>query len=390
MQRWLLVGLVVFTSCVRRASTPSSTVEFDPMVITGDLELEKLNAEELFAAGTSYYAAEDYVQAARHFVRLVDFFPQAKNRNTALYNAGLSLEKLKMWDDALMRFSELANPATGTGDALDASFRMAETLYHLERFEDAVRVLNTLASRSDLHLDKVIEARTQQGICELEAGNKDAAEATLRKAVALYTDAQKRESMDDYFPAQAQFFLGEVFRLHYESVTLDANKTVDALAKDVEFKSELLLSAQGHYLRAIRIGNGYWATASGAQIGSLYENFYHHMMNAEAPRELNPGEADVYKQELRKKIRVLLTKAINIYERTIETAERIGTRSPFVDKTRESLRRMKELLLADAEQDEEKKTVPSATPPAGNKSKVPHSSRSTGRSDWPLARAARP
>ena len=52
MQRWMLVGLVVFTGCVRRAATPSSTVEFDPMVITGDLELEKLNAEELFAAGT--------------------------------------------------------------------------------------------------------------------------------------------------------------------------------------------------------------------------------------------------------------------------------------------------------------------------------------------------
>lgn len=361
---WVLV--VASSACVRNLrhdGDDKPTVEFEPVVITGDLELDKLNDEELFAAGTSFYAAEDYAQAARYFGRLADFFPNSRHRRNALYNAGLSLEKVKMWEEAYQRFSELSDPKKGTGDALDAAYRVAETLYHLERFDDAVAVLDAIASRSDLRIDKILEARTQQGVCELESGRADVAETTLRKVLSLYQEAPDKDVIDDYFPAQAQFFLGEIFRLHYESITLDANKTVDELAKDLEYKAELLLSSQGHYLRAIRIGNGYWATAAGAQIGGLYENLYDHMINAEAPRELNREEADVYKQELRKKIRVLLTKAITVYERTLEAAERIGAQSPFVEKTRESLKRMKDLLLADAKAEEEEPPPPPKPPP---------------------------
>ena len=184
---------------------------------------------------------------------------------------------------------------------------------------------------------------------------------TLRHALEYWNGLPDKDLVDDYFPAQAQFFLGESFRLHYENVQLDANKSTEQLAEDLEYKSELLLSAQGHYLRAIRLGNGYWATASGNRIGGLYESMYEHMINAPAPKTLGPEEQDVYKAELRKKIRVLISKAITVYERTLEAAERIGASSPFVQQTRESLVRMKELLLAEAKAEEAEKAT--ATPP---------------------------
>ena len=133
---------------------------------------------------------------------------------------------------------------------------------------------------------------------------------------------------------------------------LDASKTSDALAKDVEYKAELLLSAQGHYLRAIRVGHARWATASGAQIGALYENFYQQLLAAPPPTELNAEEVEIYRQEARKKIRILLSKAINVYERTLEAAERTGEANPFVERARENLKRMKDLLLAEAQGDE--------------------------------------
>jgi hypothetical protein len=141
-------------------------------------------------------------------------------------------------------------------------------------------------------------------------------------------------------------------------MVLDGTKSTAKLAEDLEYKSELLLSSQGHYLRAIRIGNGYWATAAGAMIGGLYENMYDHMINAPAPTELSEVEREVYRTELRKKIRVLISKAISVYERTLEAAERIGAASPFVEQTRESLRRMKELLLAEAKAEEDHSPVP--------------------------------
>lgn len=337
-------------------------VKFDEVVITGDLELEKLNDEELFAAATSFYAAEDYARAARYFGRICDFHQQSKHYRPSLYNAGLALEKLKAWEDAWVRFSVLSDPK-GNGDSLDAAFRVAECSYHLERYTDAIEVLRVIADRADLSPDKRIEARVQQGICELEMDQKDAAESTLRSVLTYWNSLPDKDLVDDYFPGQAQFFIGEIFRLHYEDVVLDGSKSTTKLAEDLEFKSELLLSSQGHYLRAIRIGNGYWATAAGNRIGGLYENMYDHMIHAPAPAELSPSEQEVYRAELRKKIRVLIGKAITVYERTLEAAERIGASSPFVQQTRESLQRMKELLLAEAKAEEEEKAT---NPPPGS------------------------
>ncbi len=363
---WVLLVAVAVTGCVHTKTaqvlTPANAqeVKFDEVLITGDLELEKLNDEELFAAATSFYAAEDYAQAARYFGRICDFHPQSKHYRPALYNAGLALEKLKAWDDAWVRFSVLADP-TKNGDSLDAAFRVAECDYHLERYPDAIEILRTMADRTDLASDKRIEARVQQGICELESGQTDAAEATLRSVLTYWNGLPDKDLVDDYFPGQAQFFLGEIFRLHYEKVELDGTKSTEKLAEDLEYKSELLLSAQGHYLRAIRVGNGYWATASGNRIGGLYENMYEHMVHAPAPAELAAPEQEVYRAELRKKIRVLISKAITVYERTLEAAERIGASSPFVQQTRESLQKMKELLLAEAKAEEAEKST--ATPP---------------------------
>jgi tetratricopeptide (TPR) repeat protein len=357
------LAFAALSGCAHGRTGPGGQeIHFDEVVITGDLELDKLNDEELFAAGTSFFAAEDYAQAARYFGRICDFHPNSKHRRAALYNAGLALEKLKAWDDAWVRFSALADPAKGTGDALDAAYRVAETAYHSERYGEAIDVLRVIAERKDLPVDRRIEARVQQGVCELESGQTDLAEGTFRAVLNTWNETPDKDLVDDYFPAQAQFFLGEVFRLHYESIELDGSKNTDKLAEDLEYKSELLLSSQGHYLRAIRIGNGYWATAAGQRIGGLYENMYEHMVHAPAPAELADAEKEVYRAELRKKIRVLISKAITVYERTLEAAERIGSSSPFVEQTRESLNRMKQLLLAEARAEEE--TPPS--PPPGS------------------------
>ena len=355
-RRWVLVGVLGLVGCrttgtaVRDGQeSPRHEVQFEPVTVTGDLELSELNDEELFAGGTSAFAAEDFKKAARYFGRLVDFFPNSQHRRSALYNAGLAHQRLQEWEDAAMRFSELAEPEKGTGDALDAAFRLAETHYHLERFDAAAKVLKAIAERAELPVGKRLEAQVQQGVCELELGQPEKAEATLRKSIDTYEKLSDKDEVEDYFPAQAHFFVGEIYRLHYEAVKLDPSKGSDALANDLNYKAELLLSAQGNYLRSIRVGNGHWATAAGSQIGALYENLYEHLVNSPAPAELDAEEAQVYREELRKKVRVLLTKSINIYERTLEAAERIGSQNAFVDKTRQSLEKMKALLLADTD-----------------------------------------
>src|SRR3954471_17915344 len=105
--------LVLASSCATVQTKPPVEVKFEPQVIKGDLELEKLNDEELFAQGSSAYAANDWKQAARCFDRLADYYPQSPHLRAAQYNAGLAHERLEEWEDAHARFDELADAAKG-------------------------------------------------------------------------------------------------------------------------------------------------------------------------------------------------------------------------------------------------------------------------------------
>ncbi|MGZ6076370.1 MAG: tetratricopeptide repeat protein, partial [Myxococcaceae bacterium] len=331
-----LFPLLLLTRC---ATTQTGGAKPEPIVmppqeVRADLALLKMNDEELFAAGSSAFAAGDFARAAACFERLAAAYPESQHRRRALFNAGLAQERLDAWDSARQDFSELANPL-GTGDALDAAFHQAEALYHLDRYPEAAALLARIAARTDLPVSRLIEAQVQQGICQVDGGDLDEGEKTLRTALASAREAADRgEPADEYVTAQGQFFLGEIYRLHCEGVTFDPDAKADALSKTLEYKAQLLLSAQGHYLRAIKIGNGYWATAAGERIGNLYEVLYRQMMDSPTPKELNPEESEVYRQELRRRIKILLTKAIGVYETTVATAERIGTAGPFVARAR--------------------------------------------------------
>src|SRR5207302_2020203 len=70
-----------------------------------------------------------------------------------------------------------------------------------------------------------------------------------------------------------------------------------ALADALELKAEFLLSAQGHYLRCIRRGDGEWATAAGYRIGEMYEELYEQLINAPLPRGLDEQQSALYRQQ---------------------------------------------------------------------------------------------
>ncbi|MFN0062015.1 MAG: tetratricopeptide repeat protein [Myxococcaceae bacterium] len=345
-----LVALALLGSGCAHGPT-RATLAFDALEIQGDAALAKLNDEELFTKASAAFAAGEYAKAADLFGRVADLHPNSPHQATSVFNAGLSLEKLERWSEAAERFGALADAEKGQADRLEATFHLALAHYHLARYDEAGQLLQRLASRQDIPPGRRIEASVQLGICHIEAGRPDMGEALLREAIAKHATSDESEAVDLYFLAQAHFFLGELFRLRYEGVALDAEKVTSELAADLNLKSELLLSAQGHYLRAIRVGHGYWATASGAQIGELYQNLYEQMTRAPAPRELDAEAAQIYLQELRKKLRVLLHKAITIYEGTLEAAERVASRGHFIEKTRASLAKMKAMLLADAQSD---------------------------------------
>src|SRR6266567_2653014 len=116
---------------------------------------------------------------------------------------------------------------------------------------------------------------------ELGEGRPEDAERSLRLAVTEFRATGDQERLDEYYAAQAQYYLGEVYRGWFRALPLDPSKGDEAaLQKDLEQKAEMLLSAQGHYLRAIRMGNDRWAVASGFRIGELYDALRSDLLDA--------------------------------------------------------------------------------------------------------------
>ena len=321
----------------------------EPLVITAgppaQVALGDMDEATLFDGGSRAFAAGEFEKAATHFERLADAFPQGGNLLPALWNAGLARERLGQWTLALDRFtSYLArDSATARHDDVDAQFHAAVAEYKLGRLDDAAARLHRLSERADLPAARKGEALLQEGVCRVEAGKRDEGEKLLRAAIALY---DKDDAVDPALPAQAEFWMGEVYRGYFGGVQLDPS-TMDEekLGATLEAKAEFLLSAQGHFLRAIRRGDGEWATAAGFRIGELYEQFHDELVGAPLPRGLNEELRSAYQQALREKVRNLVGKAIRIYEQTLATAQRVGASSGYVQKTEAALERLKKLML---------------------------------------------
>ena len=337
------VCLLVFCcACAHAGAQPPRHLDIaEPLIITAgppsQIALSDQDEATLFDSGSRAFSAGHYDDAALHFDRLVGSFPSSSLRLPALYNSALSFERLSRWEEALQRFDSYLL----LKDEPDAQFHAALAEYKLARLDLAASRLAVLAARPGLPKPRRVEALVQEGVCKVEGSARGEGERLLRQALELVDD-----DTDPALTAQAEFWIGEIYRSYFREAALDPqNMDPQKLADAIEGKAQFLLSAQGHYLRAIRRGEGEWATASGFRIGELYEQFHDQLVDAPLPRDLTASEGAVYREELHKKVRVLIGKAIRIYEQTLSTAQRVGAQNSYVTKTEEALERLRKLLL---------------------------------------------
>lgn len=230
-------------------------------------------------------------------------------------------------------------------DPVQAEFRLARQEYDQGRRSEAARRLHELSERPGLPVLTRASALVQEAVCRIESGERAQAELLLRSALEI-CDNDHDEPVDPTLPAQAEFWLGESFRGAFRERKLDPS-TMDekALGDALEQKAQFLLSAQGHYLRSIRRGDGEWATAAGYRIGEMYEELHDQMVGAPLPRGLTEDQRALYQQQLREKVKNLVGKAIRMYEETLSVAQRTGASNGYVKKTEEALDRLRKLLL---------------------------------------------
>ena len=345
----LLAGCATAGAPGARPAPPVLELPAEPVEVrSGDLDLVGRNDEELFALGLSASQAGDARRAAAAFEQLADRFPGSRHHAAALFDAGLARERLQEWRPALASFERFRREYAGP-DADQAAFHQALCHERLGERAEAHALLDALAGKAGLSPLDRMRALTERGVVELESGDGERAERSLLLALSTWHGAAEAERFDDEAPAKAHFWLGELYRSWFAALPLDFSADEAAQAEALERESQLLLQAQGHYLRAARRGSPAYGVAGVTRVGEMYESLYTRLAGAPLPPGLDQEEAAAWRHELWKKLEVLVQKAVQAYQGALTAARARGVDNRFTEEAERSLERLKRLLVsADA------------------------------------------
>ncbi len=346
---------------------PVQSMTLDPMLIqatleNGEVRTVALDAETLFKEATSDFQDRRYDRAIERYKELLKHFPESTLALPSLYNAGLAYERMDRWQDAVELYKQVIARVPGGSEATDALYRSAECYARLGEHAEVVATVDQILGRSGLVAYDRIEAQTRKGDALLKLGRLEEAEAAYQAALRLNKQAPAEEAVseDTHFVAAAEFGLSQVSHALFERIRFVL--PVERMERDIEDKVQLFMQAQNSYIRVMRRGNPYWATAAGFHIGRMYEEFYKSLLAAEIPNDLSDEETRLYFAELRKKTRPLIERAMQVYEKNIIMSERYGITNDFTAQTQENLERLKSYLVDAQSQKAEEEAL--RTPPA--------------------------
>lgn len=325
-------------------------LELDPMLIRGSADGEggeTIEVREVFDRGYEEYAARRYESAARHYELVLEYFPDSDFYLPALYNAGLSYEKLERWQPASEYYRRIIEEYPDEKDGKDAYYRLANAYEKLDDHEAVVELMTEVLLRDKLSSFDRIEAYVRRSNAQLELGHWEEAEQGYRTLIQLNEEAAPRERLsgDSHLIVQAYFGLGQSY--HERVLEIDLVLPTETMGDALERKAELFTTAQANYIEALRHHHPQWSMAAGYMIGRLYEDFYTDIFNAEIPDDLDEEHVALYFEELRKHIRPLMERAISVYEKNLSLSRRLGTseeKNEWVASTSRKLERLQNFL----------------------------------------------
>lgn len=332
------------------SNAPTEHLELDPMLVTVGKDGKpgmSVNADEVFQKAYTAYAARRYEDALVHYGTIVEYFPESRFFIPSLFNSGLANEKLERWEQAAQSYQQIIDSAPEKSDAKDAYFRLASVYEKLARHAEIVELMTQVMLRPDIeHFDR-IEAHARRSMALLETGDYVEAEDGFRTLLQLNREADISQRLNDgaEYVVQAQFGMGRA--LHLQVLKIALVLPTEKMGEDLETKANLFLRAQSAYIQALRVHHPQWSVAAGYMIGRLYEDFYLDILSAEIPDSLTQEQITLYFDELRKQLRPLMVRAIQVYEKNLSLSKRIakpGAMNEWADASDVHLQRLKSYL----------------------------------------------
>lgn len=325
----------------------AETVNLDPMLVrAGDGPNESIDVNELFDRAYRAFSNRMYENAVADYETILRYFPDSRFYLPSLYNAGLAYEKLQRWGDAARVYRTIVGEFPGNEETTDAYYRLAVALESLHEHEEIVELMTEVLLRSGVNTFDRVEAHVRRASALLALGDYEGASDGFRNALGINEGAVPEEQLahDAHFIVQSYFGIG---RAHHHMV--DAISLVlppERMGEDLKRKAELFMTAQVNYIRALGRHHPQWSMAAGYMIGRLYEDFYRDIFAAEIPDNLTDEQLALYFEELRKQIRPLMERAVQVYEKNLSLSKRIvrADGNEWVAETEKHLQRLKAYL----------------------------------------------
>ena len=316
-----------------------------------ELGLTDFDAPTLFHEGLRLHEAEQPGEALKFFDRLLSDFPESRLISTAAFNAGRCLESLDRDREAVDRYRLIVDGMPRSKDWVDTTFRLALVLIRQDQQSAAVAELDRLLGRESLSVSDRIDAMVLKGESLSAGGKPFLAETVFRATLRIFRQHAREEYLDPSPAARAEFRLSELLFERFKEAPLRLPE--DRMREDLEQKARLLLKTQAGFLRSMRYGDPDWATAASYGIGCLYLDLHEAMNAAPVPPDLSPDEVKVYRELLRKRLAVLLRKALKIFKMTMQLAERTRSNNEWTQSAQREMEHVEKQVLRDLEESTE-------------------------------------
>jgi tetratricopeptide (TPR) repeat protein len=365
----------ILASVVGACATAQSTdrIDFEPVKLVSQPNatdgFEVYDADTLFERGIDLMRGGEHLSALGYFQRVVEEFPESRLVLPAWFNQAvcwIRLEEGQRALDAVDAYMEKLPASALEKYRIDGRFKRGAALMLLERYQEAADLFDVMIVEVELPADQV-EALVDSGIAHFMLEDRVTAEYRFMKAKRIHKQASRSERLQvKYFIGQASFYLAEIARMEFSEFKLrypTREELVNAelegiMGEQLEKKCQLLLRAQYAFTRTIREGHVGWASASGYKVGTMYEELYDDLVTLPEPDDLTDSQKKIFRQLLKDRVLILLEKAVKIWGSTAEMATRTGQDNLWVDKTRASLQRVREYVLAANGERKAEKTPP--------------------------------
>jgi tetratricopeptide (TPR) repeat protein len=230
------------------------------------------------------------------------------------YQQGILYETTEQWDKAIAvytRISERDDPHWAV--AQDARFRLAYCMEEVGRHKEAIRIVKELRTDGDWTMDDERTMALQQGIVEIRAGRERRGIRRVLAALDSQPDART------WVRAKARLALVRVQLDTAANIEIKGDKKA---ARRLARRDELMTMAEKQAIAMFKLGEPEFALEGLLLLGDAYVDLYDDMLEYPPPRSVGPEARDQYREIVRQKAQILLTKAYNRYDEGVRVAAR--------------------------------------------------------------------